>query len=117
MVASDDSTTDEIVALDDAFQLLANETRLKILRALWEAPQWTATYSELKDAVELRDSGTFQYHLHQLTGTFIEQTDEGYHHLTSGITVIRAMLSAINATSDSVGAIPLDSHCSTCDSE
>ncbi|WP_190303670.1 hypothetical protein [Haladaptatus sp. R4] len=29
--------------LRDAFQLLANETRLEILYALWNAPGWTAT--------------------------------------------------------------------------
>lgn len=29
--------------LRNAFQLLANETRLKILYVLWNAPNWTAT--------------------------------------------------------------------------
>ena len=115
MEPSDEPTDTDIAALDDAFRLLANETRLEILRALWDAPSWTATYSELKDAVELGDSGTFQYHLRQLTGTFIEQTDDGYHHLTSGITVVRAMLSAVNASPEPVEAIPLEARCSTCD--
>ncbi len=54
---NDERSAQEIAALDDAFQLLANETRLEILRALWAAPLWTATYSELKDAVGMRDSG------------------------------------------------------------
>lgn len=98
------------------FQLLANETRLKILRELSAAPLWTPTYSELKDPVGMRDSGTFQYHLQQLTGTFIEQSDDGYHHLTSGITVIRAMLSSVNASKEQADAIPVDSRCPACGS-
>ncbi|MFB9807964.1 winged helix-turn-helix domain-containing protein [Haladaptatus pallidirubidus] len=67
----------------DAFQLLADETRLEILFALWNAPEWTATFTELKDAVGMRDSGQFQYHLNQLAGTFIRQVDDGYTHLAA----------------------------------
>lgn len=56
----------------DAFQLLANETRIEILLALWTRPTWEATFTELKNAVGMRDSGQFQYHLNKLAGTFIQ---------------------------------------------
>ncbi|SIR82333.1 hypothetical protein SAMN05421858_3967 [Haladaptatus litoreus] len=98
----------------DAFQLLANETRLEILFALWNAPEWTATFTELKDAVGMRDSGQFQYHLNQLAGTFIRRTDDGYTHLASGIALYRAMLGSVAGT-ESIDSIPLDEFCPDCE--
>lgn len=100
-------------AVWDAFQLLANETRLKILYALWNAPEWTATFTELKEAVGMRDSGQFQYHLNELSGTFVRKTDDGYTHLAGGIALYRAMLGSVTGP-ESVAPIPLDTTCSTC---
>ncbi|MGA9402739.1 DUF7347 domain-containing protein, partial [Haladaptatus sp.] len=81
--------------LRNAFQLLANETRLKILYVLWNAPNWTATFTELKEAVGMRDSGGFQYHLNALDGTFLRKTEDGYTHLAGGIALYRAMLGSV----------------------
>lgn len=97
----------------DAFQLLANETRLKILYALWNAPEWTATFTELKEAVGMRDSGQFQYHLNELGGTFVRRTDDGYTHLAGGIALYRAMLGSVTGP-ESVAPISLDTACPTC---
>jgi hypothetical protein len=97
----------------DAFQLLANETRLKILYALWNAPEWTATFTELKKAVGMRDSGQFQYHLNELGGTFLGKTDDGYTHLAGGIALYRAMLGSVTGP-ETATPISLDTACSTC---
>lgn len=113
----DDTTpepTDE--HLRTAFQLLANETRLGILHALWNAPEWTATFSELKGAVGMRDSGQFQYHLNKLTGTFVRRTEDGYAHLAGGIALYRAMLGTV-AGPETVDPIPLGDVCPACDEE
>ena len=99
---------------EDAFRLLANETRLGVLLALWNAPEWTATFTELKDAVGARDSGGFQYHLNQLAGTFVRRADGGYTHLAGGIALYRAMLGVV-AGPESIDPIPLDRPCPECD--
>jgi DNA-binding transcriptional ArsR family regulator len=69
----------------DAFALLADETRVAILRALaesWNEAGFGAAYglsfSELRERVGVRDSSRFNYHLQRLTGRFARKTDEGY---------------------------------------
>lgn len=66
----------------EAFKQLGNETRLAILLVLWDgyepfASDSSLTFSELYDRVEVADSGNFPYHLDQLTGHFVEETDAG----------------------------------------
>lgn len=99
--------------LREAFLLLANETRLDVLYALWEAPDWTATFTELKEAVGMRDSGQFRYHLNQLEGTFVRRTEDGYTHLAGGIALYRAMLGSATGP-ESVEPISLSVSCSAC---
>lgn len=105
------------VGLEDirnAFQLLANETRLEILYALYSRPTWEATFTELKTAVGMRDSGQFQYHLDKLAGTFIRRTDHGYTHIAGGILLYRAMLGTLGGP-DTIPPIDLDLPCPECD--
>lgn len=70
-------------ALDghDAFRLLADETRVHIIQALGDATGRDGiarlTYSDLKDAVGVRDSGRFNYHLRQLRGNYVEHLADG----------------------------------------
>ena len=101
--------------LRNAFQLLANETHSKSSTRFWNAPDWTATFTELKDAVGMRDSGGFQYHLNALDGTFIRKTDDGYTHLAGGIALYRAMLGSTMGP-DAIDPIPLDEPCPNCGS-
>lgn len=73
----------------EAFSLLGNEARLAVLLALWDAAEpfdeagsWdpaegnAVPFSELRDRVGMRDSGQLNYHLGELEGHFVEQTDE-----------------------------------------
>jgi DNA-binding transcriptional ArsR family regulator len=62
---------------EDAFAALADETRVAILRALWEADEAMA-FSELREAVGMADSGQFNYHLDKLAGRFVAETEAGY---------------------------------------
>lgn len=72
----------ESVDAREAFALLGHEIRLDILLALVE--DWAAahtepkSYAELMDAVSLEDSGKFNYHLDQLRGVYVRETDGGY---------------------------------------
>ncbi|EMA52085.1 winged helix-turn-helix domain-containing protein [Halococcus thailandensis] len=110
---TDTSSEVELTEIRNAFQLLANETRLSILYALWTRPAWEATFTELKTAVGMRDSGQFQYHLNQLMGTFIQRTDEGYTHLAGGIALYRAVLGTLGGPDD-VPQIVLETPCPLC---
>jgi hypothetical protein len=100
--------------LEEAFRLLANETRLEILFALYDAPDRVVSFSALNDRVGLGDSGRFNYHLKQLTDRFIYRTGEGYALLFSGIAVCRSMLAAIGADGHGVEPFALDSACYNC---
>lgn len=86
----------------DAFELLANETRLAILLALWEAyePFGTGgglTFSELRDRVGMRDSGQFNYHLGKLEGEFVQSTDGGYKLRPAGEKITRAVIGGLDS--------------------
>lgn len=100
--------------LESAFRLLANETRVRILFALYEAPERTVSFSALNNRVGLSDSGRFNYHLKQLTGRFIYRTEEGYALLFSGLAVCRSMLAALDVEERTIEPFELDSDCYNC---
>ena len=60
------------------FALLANGTRIEILRELWDAAPESVSFSGLRCRVGAEDSGTFNYHLNQLRPTFVTKEDETY---------------------------------------
>jgi hypothetical protein len=74
------------------FELLANEVRVDVLRALGETPTATLSFSELYDRVDVQDSGNFNYHLGKLQGSLVRKTD-GYELTHAG----RQVLGAIHA--------------------
>jgi hypothetical protein len=68
----------------DAFKRIADETRLAILLALWEAYEPfsddnTLSFSELLNQVDYDTSGNFSYHLQKLEGYFVESIPTGYY--------------------------------------
>jgi DNA-binding transcriptional ArsR family regulator len=103
-------------ALDpaDAFAALADGTRVAILRALWEADDQTATFSELREAVGVGDSGQFNYHLDKLAGHFLRKTDDGYELALAGRRVIGSLLEVAYTKRGSIDPIALDRSCSHC---
>ncbi len=104
----------------DAFDLLANETRLAILLALWDAYEPVSrsnglTFSELRERVGSPDSGQFNYHLDKLVGQFVESTDDGYKLRPAGEKVIRAIISGAGPETPSLEAAELGIPCERCD--
>ena len=80
---------------DEVFALLADDTRVAILQALWETEGEGATFSELREAVGMRDSGQFNYHLAQLVGHFVEKIDDCYRLQPAGKNVVTAIYSGV----------------------
>jgi len=85
----------------DTFSLLAEETRLTILRELAAAgpaaEREPVSFAELRRRVGTADSGRFNYHLDKLQPQFVKHVDEedgpsGYRPTWAGIRVIGAAL-------------------------
>ncbi|OAQ52739.1 transcriptional regulator [Natrinema mahii] len=112
-------------AVRDAFSLLGHEIRLEILLALLE--DWHAvyteprSYAELMDAVGMRDSGKFNYHLDKLRGVYVREVEDGYVPTAAVTALYRAVL----AHRPSEGGrdwtppepTPIDSECPQCGAE
>jgi hypothetical protein len=103
--------------LADAFWQLGEETRLRIVVALWrrqeEAP---LSYAALKRAVDVRDNGRFNYHLRQLLGTFVTKADEGYRPSAAAAAACRGVVAGLPAGDDRWG-VALDAACPDCRAE
>lgn len=77
---------------EEAFSLLGNETRMEILQVLGAAGYGESlTFEQLRDRVDIRDSGQFNYHLGKLLDHFVEKTDNGYVLLPNGHRVVEAV--------------------------
>lgn len=89
------------VSTDEAFEVLAHELRLEIIRELWEAgvtrphdgdPHTTGvTFTDLRRRVGVADSGRFNYHLRKLTPHFVERAPDGYRLNAAGVEVARTI--------------------------
>lgn len=105
----------------DAFGILGNETRLAILLALWEdfdsfADEEGLSFSALYDRVGVSDSGNFTYHLDQLQGPFVEQSDAGYTLTMRAEKILRAVLAGSLAEHESFEDEAIDAQCDRCGS-
>ena len=99
---------------EEAFSTLADATRIEILRALWEADGQTASFSDLREAVGVRDSGKFNYHLGKLTGRFVEKSDEGYTLRTAGQNIVGSLLAGSYTVEAAIDPIELEESCPLC---
>lgn len=97
----------------DAFSLLGNEHRIRILEALATVDEPPVAFSTLYKAVECNDSALFNYHLEKLTGHFVVSSEEGYRLSEPGAKVVRALLAgSINTRTR--GTITIDDPCVHC---
>ncbi|MFC3959014.1 ArsR/SmtB family transcription factor [Halovivax cerinus] len=110
----DDDHIVEAVAPEAAFSVLADDSRIAILRALWDAEGQRATFSELREAVGMRDSGKFNYHLGKLTDRFVRKADDGYELRAAGRHVVGALLSGAYTMDGEIDPIDLDDPCPLC---
>ncbi len=98
---------------EEVFALLSDDNRIAILRALWDS-DGSMAFSELHDAVDIRDSGQFNYHLDKLVGQFVTKTDDGYELTAAGGQINGAIEAGAYTTSGSMEPIVLDPLCPTC---
>lgn len=106
---------------DEAFGLLGNETRIEILRALWEAhePYEAASgvkFSELFERVDMADSGNFTYHLEKLGEHFVRQTDDGYELTRAGFSVVQTVIAGSVHETPGLDMAEVDARCPLCGS-
>lgn len=73
----------------DALAVLAEETRIRILRALAEA-EGPMAFSELRRAVGVEDAGRFNYHLSRVCEHFVRETESGYELDGAGARLVTA---------------------------
>jgi len=101
------------VSPDEAFALVADETRLDILRTLSETDEPLA-FSVLFERNGCDDSSNFSYHLDKLEGHFISQVDEGYALRQAGRRVVEAVISGTVTDDPVVHRAPTDRQCPFC---
>jgi hypothetical protein len=106
----------------EAFALLADETRLAILLALWEeydphATDNVVSFSEIFDRVDYEDPGSFSYHLQQLSGQFIRQyaDGEGYELRVPALRLIHAVIAGAGLEDETLEPTEIDQPCPFCD--
>ncbi len=99
---------------EEAFTALADSTRVEILRTLWNTDEDSLSFTDLREAVGMRDSGQFNYHLDKLTGRFVRKTEEGYALTIAGQLVYGSLLSGAYSKKETLGPIPLSDPCPAC---
>lgn len=111
--AVDEPFNPDGVSPTDAFSVLGNQTRLSILRALWDAPTEPLSFAELKRQTAV-ETDNFAYHLEQLVGHFVRRTDDGYRLRYAGETVMRAVVAGLFTENSSLPWLPIASECPYC---
>jgi len=105
-----------VEALDPeaAFSILADGTRLAILRALWEDDEREVTFTELREATGVRDPGQFNYHLQKLRSRFVRKTEAGYELSPAGRHVLGSLLAGAFTKTGEIGPLSVDHPCPSC---
>lgn len=102
----------------DVFELLGEEARLAILRALLAARRESAdpylSFTELRDAAGIRDSGRFNYHLGELLDSLVVQHEAGYRLSAFGFRLLAPLSGGLSEPEPSVDAVPLPGTCPEC---
>lgn len=113
MVPDSDGPNPSMVAPDEAFSVLGNETRIEILQTLGEA-EGTLSFTELRDRVGIRQGAQFNYHLDKLVGHFVEKTDAGYMLRQPGRRVVQAILSGAVTADPTLEPTEIEFPCRHC---
>jgi hypothetical protein len=99
---------------DEVFALLSNDTRVKILQSICKTDEDETTFSDLREAVGVRDSGQFNYHLNELVGRFVVKTEDGYELTQAGKQINGAIEAGTYTAEGSLDTIALEAPCPTC---
>ncbi len=103
----------EARAPTEAFELLAHDTRMAAMRALWEA-DGPLRFSEVADRAGIQDTGNFNYHFGKLVGHFVRKADETYELTRSGRVAMTAVLAGDVTGSPAFESVGLDEPCPYC---
>ena len=114
MANGTDEETDRAMSPDAAFGVLGNETRMEILKALGTGDE-PLSFSELRERVEVSDSGQFNYHLSKLVGHFVGRTDDGYELRRTGERIVEAVLSGAVTQTPEFEPTRVDQSCMFCE--
>lgn len=121
-VSDGDPTADprehDSVSAADAFAVLSDETRVAILDVLGDArtdpERWGLSYSDLREAVGVRDKGRFNYHLGKLVGRFVWKVDDRYVLDNAGMQLYTGFEAGRFTDRVHVEPWPLDADCRVC---
>lgn len=116
-----DASTGESGGLgpDEAFRLLANDTRVAILFTLWERyDPWgddnAVPFSELREMVGMRDPGQFHYHLDQLADHFVRRTETGYELRQAGHRLVQTVIAGTGIEDPTLAPAEIPETCPFC---
>lgn len=121
MTSPGGSNEEEFNAL---FELFGNETRRKIIQALWEQFEFQAYVTESRDGVQfgelrkragVRDSGNFNYHLKKLEEVLVRKKGDGYVLTPLGYNLMRSIARLTTFEYDVRAEQPIDESCPYCD--
>lgn len=102
----------------DVFDLIGQESRLSILRALLDARRESddphLRFSDLRDAAGIDDTGRFNYHLGKLTGTLVAKTPDGYRLSGFGFRILAPLTAGLYDPDRSVAGIEVPGTCYEC---
>lgn len=105
----------------EAFALLADETRLAIMLALWEeydphADGHAVQFSRIAERIDYDDPGNLRYHLEQLRGHFITQQGpgDGYELRVPGLQLVRTIIAGAGVEDTSLEPTVIDQACLLC---
>lgn len=76
--------------LSEALEVLGNELRMDVIRELADADR-PLSFTELRERVDVRDTGKFNYHLTRLCGYFVRETEGGYELGHAGTRLLSAV--------------------------
>ncbi|WP_458209349.1 winged helix-turn-helix domain-containing protein [Haladaptatus sp. NG-SE-30] len=116
-----DTEGEGTLVAEEMFAILGHETRLAILHALWEArdpvrhpDMRPVPFAELRKRVGMADGSQFNYHLKQLVGRFVHQTEDGYVLRRAGEQITSAVLAGALTDEVVLDAVPIDDPCPLC---
>ena len=106
---------DEQPTPEEAFDVLAHELRFEILHEL-NAASDPVPFSALHDAVDVQDSGQFNYHLSKVVGPFVRKSDEGYRLSTAGKRAVGTVFAGEFSGEPlrEVAPVPMEGSCHNC---
>ena len=119
--ATDGTDRDDATSATDVFDRVTHATRVDVLHELASAHADDPTdpwlqYSELRDAVGVRDTGNFNYHLDELDD-FVVKTDAGYRLSRTGMELVATIAAGVLDTDWTWGPVDAPGTCPFCDDD